>query len=260
MKMNLISVVMGSFNDQYSISSTIESILNQTYQNWEFIIIDDNSTDDTQKIIESFLKDESRIKFYKNRENIGLAATLNRAISISKGDFIARMDADDISLNNRLEAQKALLDSKSEVMVVGSAAIYDDKVNKKRNLVKMPKTDFEIKKSIFKTSPFIHPSVMMRRDFIEKSGGYDIRYIRAQDYELWLRGRLIGQYYNIQEPLIIYNNNNKHMLKGYFYTARIRFTQSSSLSEYCFSFYWMIYEFLSILLLMIKKVWGLRYE
>ena len=166
--MNLISVVMGSFNDQYSISSTIESILNQTYQNWEFIIIDDNSTDDTQKIIESFLKDESRIKFYKNRENIGLAATLNRAISISKGDFIARMDADDISLNNRLEAQKALLDSKSEVMVVGSAAIYDDKVNKKRNLVKMPKTDFEIKKSIFKTSPFIHPSVMMRRDFIEK--------------------------------------------------------------------------------------------
>ena len=134
--MNNVSVIMGAFNEVATVGKAIESIINQTYSCWEFIIVDDCSTDGTFEIIMGYCKKDSRIKVYKNNRNIGLAESLNKAINYASGIYIARMDADDISLPNRFDEQVKRLDSDSKLMVVGSAAYYikRNNINKKAPL------------------------------------------------------------------------------------------------------------------------------
>ena len=124
--MNKISVIMSAFNCENTIEKSINSILNQTYENFEFLIADDNSTDHTSEIIKNMKKNDSRIMFYQNTKNIGLTKSLNKLLSISSGSFIARQDADDVSMNHRLETQLAKLNEldldfiTSRAQIIGS--------------------------------------------------------------------------------------------------------------------------------------------
>ena len=252
--MSKISVIMGVYNEEASIAKAIDSVIKQTYSCWEFIIVDDCSTDKTRDIISKYCASEPRIKLYKNKKNFGLAFSLNLAINKSSGAYIARMDADDISLPNRFEQQLKILDLNSKVMVVGTAAYYIDSDSLKKRLVRMPQYHQDLSNFIFKKSPFIHPSVMMRKEYLKITNGYDSRLRRAQDYDLWLRGRFIGEYYNIQEPLIIYAYQNNKISKSFFNSVQIRLKNSSSVMDFFKSIYWSIYEAVYISLIVFTKV------
>ena len=250
---DLISIVMSVYNDEKTLSEAIKSILEQSYTNFEFIIINDGSIDNSLKIIQKFKNLDKRI-FVINRENKGLAYSLNEAINKSNGKYIARMDADDISLPNRLEEQLRKFKSNKNLMVVGTSAYYLNSKISSRKIINMPESHDQIINSIFKSSPFIHPSIMMKKKFIKLMNGYNNNYVRCQDYDLWLRGRFIGEFYNIQIPLIIYSNQNKFLFKSLSISTLIRLKNSNSIKEYLISIFWSLYQSLYVIFLFIFKV------
>ena len=186
-----ISVIMSVYKGEKYLSEAIESILNQTITDFEFIIVNDGSTDNSLDIIQSY--DDERIKILNNEKNIGLTKSLNKALKQANGEYIARQDADDISLPNRFEEQIKYLEKHLEVALLGTIAYLIDKKGKivgKRVVLAKPSL-----KDLFKDNQFIHGSVMFKKEVIEKLGGYNelIRY--SQDYELWLR---IAKHYDVR--------------------------------------------------------------
>ncbi|MDD4353774.1 MAG: glycosyltransferase family A protein, partial [Candidatus Nanoarchaeia archaeon] len=128
MKNHRISVIMSAYNTERYIAEAIESILNQTFKDFEFIIIDDGSTDDSLKIIKRYVKKDRRIKLIHNKKNIGLTKSLNKGLKIAKGQYIARMDADDISLPQRFQIQYDFLEKNKDIFLIGTTAfLIDDK-------------------------------------------------------------------------------------------------------------------------------------
>jgi glycosyltransferase involved in cell wall biosynthesis len=200
---------MCSFNADKYIHAAIKSILNQTYKNFELIIIDDASNDNTCEIIRTFLRDP-RIIYLRNSQNIGLTRSLIKAYSFSSGDYIARMDADDISYPDRFEIQlKYALNRKLDI--VGSSAVY---IDEKAGFIKnhyMNKNDLSIKRAFFYKNSILHSSVLISREFLEKNKFfYDPKVVYAQDYDLWLRAFLKGAtFFNIKRPLIRYRVNSE---------------------------------------------------
>ena len=200
-----ISVLMATHNREDFVGESIESILSQSFRDFEFIIIDDASTDETVNIIEKYAKKDKRIKVYKNRENLGLIKTLNRGLSVASGEYIARMDDDDISLPNRFQKQVDFLEKNSDVTVVGT-------------YVKMfPFGEWSLNTSNPDELAIIlnfyncisHPSVMIRKKFlVDNKLLYDPKAIHTEDYCLWkdilLKG---GKITNIPEPLIKMRNH-----------------------------------------------------
>jgi len=200
----LVSVVMSVYNGEKYLKDAIESILNQTYKKIEFIIIDDGSTDKSLKIIESY-KDK-RIKLIKNDGNKGLIYSLNKGLKLSLGKYIARMDADDISLNNRFELQLKYMEENSNTAVLGTQFYFfyeNNKIIKKKYGSNM--TTEEIKAKLFFENAVAHPTVFMRKDILEKNE-YTYNYLHrgVEDYGLW---NLISQKYKIENlniPLLNY--------------------------------------------------------
>lgn len=204
----LVSVIMSVYNpniDDFKIA--IMSILNQTYSNFEFIIIDDGSEIDLQTIIDTF--EDDRIIFLKNEKNKGLPANLNKAIVLANGEYIARMDDDDISLPERFQKQVEYLETNKNIGVLGSYAIT---IGASRRLMKTPITHNDIKaKTIFR-SPMIHPTVMFRSSVI-KGNLYDEKYKRGQDYELWSRLVWKTEFANLDQILLKYRMREAHFSK-----------------------------------------------
>ena len=194
-----LSVVMSVYNAERHLERAVRSVLNQTYQNFEFIIIDDASTDQTKDLLRK-IKD-MRVKIIRNEENLGLTKSLNKAIQIARGQLIARMDGDDLSVPHRFEKQLDFLKKHTDYAVVGSSYYQINQDDCIVSLVKVLTDDTAIKKGLEKQNWFGHGSVMMRKEAFNKVGGYDERFIFAQDYDLWLR---ISEHYkvaNIEEPL-----------------------------------------------------------
>ncbi|MFQ9924822.1 MAG: glycosyltransferase family 2 protein [Beduini sp.] len=184
-----VSVIMGVYNvgDKYYLEQAIKSILKQSFTDFEFIICDDGSIDNTYIIIQKLIKDDRRCILIRNKVNQGLAKTLNNCISIAKGEYIARMDADDISLENRLFKQVEYLDLHPEVAVLGTQAYFIDKNGKRFK-------EFKRKKIIslmdtVKNSNLIHPTVMIRKNILLEVNGYSTGKLttRAEDYDLWCK-------------------------------------------------------------------------
>lgn len=180
MKMNnkLISVIMSVFNNEKDVNDAVKSILNQTYNNFEFLIMDDASQDDTLSILKN-LKDK-RIKLFHNEQNIGLTKSLNVLISKSKGHFIARQDADDLSLKTRFEDQINVLQNKNVKACTTRATIKNSKKI-------IPKWSFYIPHNVaikYK-NPFIHGTLMIDKETLKKIGKYDERFKYAQDFKLF---------------------------------------------------------------------------
>ena len=195
-----ISVVMSAYNAEKYLQEAIDSILNQTFTDFEFIIVNDGSTDTSLKIIESY-KDERIVIF--NQKNTGLPKALNIGIDKSKSNYIARMDADDISLPNRLESQYNFMIRNPDCVIVGSNAIVIDMNGEYVFTTTNKITDNEIKKNLPNLS-FLHSSVMFKKNSFYAAGKYCESMLKGQDTVLFNRMANCGKFYNIKEPLIKY--------------------------------------------------------
>lgn len=205
----MISVIMAVYNAEKYLKECVESILNQSYTNFEFIIINDCSTDRSLEILEEYSKKDPRIFLINNEENLGLTKNLNRGLNKAKGKYIARMDADDISELNRFEEQVKFLEENSKIDIVGT---FSRDINEKGEVKgdrRNPITHKEILKVLPKVNPVAHPTVMMRKIALEKIGGYNETFKKCQDYELWFRAASQGlKLYNIPKYLFKYRMND----------------------------------------------------
>jgi len=177
--MNYISIIMSTYNSEQYLSKSIESILNQTFKDFEFLILDDGSTDNTPEIVKNYLKKDKRIKFYKNDKNLGLTPSLNALIQSSSGNVIARQDSDDISRENRIQSQIKFLEE-NNLDACTSLAISQQSLKKVNNLKSYLPLNFVIKYR----NPFIHGSLILKKNVLNEVGNYDERFKYAQDYKL----------------------------------------------------------------------------
>ncbi|MFC1700334.1 glycosyltransferase family 2 protein [Patescibacteria group bacterium] len=202
-KKPLVSVIMPAYNTKKYIAEAIESILNQTYKNIEFIILDDCSTDKTWEIIRSYVKKDSRIVAVRNSKNLNIALCRNKGISLSKGKYIIWADSDDISLPSRIEKQVAFMEKNPKVGICGTY-LQSFSVRGELELRKYSLNDSDIRKDIFKYSPVAQPTAIVRRECFKKVGLFDIRFPPAEDLEFSFR---LGEHYalaNIPEALVKY--------------------------------------------------------
>jgi glycosyltransferase involved in cell wall biosynthesis len=201
-----ISVLLPAYNAEKFLKEAIQSILNQTYSNFEFIIINDGSTDKTQEIIDAYA--DPRIHCILHKENKGLIQSLNEGILCAKGVYIVRMDADDIAFANRIQVQVDFMESNPQITAVGSHAIFfnENKASPIENwaLDQKTNTQLEIKKTLIWENCLIHPSICFRTNVV-KDLLYDPSQKNYEDYDLWLR--MIANNYaisKINEPLLYY--------------------------------------------------------
>lgn len=181
-----VSIIMGVHNGENYVSNAIESILSQTYKNFEFIICNDASSDSSLEIIEKYALKDSRIVVLNNEKNLGLAATLNKCIVVAKGEFIARMDDDDFSFVNRIEKQVCYLDNNPEYSFVGGGIQFVDNNNTFGKLIPKQKPELS---DVFRGGVFMHPTIIIKKEVLMSVDGYTSnKYTkRAEDYDLWCK-------------------------------------------------------------------------
>lgn len=206
-----ITVLLTVYNRE-SISRTIESILSQTFQDFELLIIDNASTDNTQSIIKSY--SDNRIRLYINEKNMGQTYSLNRGLTLARGEYIARIDADDICLPKRLEIQAEFLDKNPEFGFCGSWVRYITDDDVLTVTMKMPKSDNSLRAMQIFSCSMYHPSAMYRKSIIETNSiTYDSRIVISEDYELWRKLLNYSKGLNIPQILIYYRKGDNDSVK-----------------------------------------------
>lgn len=221
----LISVVMPVFNSEKYLADAIESILDQTFTNFEFLIFDDGSTDTSPDIVKLYVARDKRIIADFSPINKGLVVHLNEGIRRARGKYIARMDSDDVSLPMRLEIQKKFLEDHPQVGVVGSSSLRMDHQSESVTPSKRITSSSYLFWQCFFTNPLSHPTVMYRKAAVLAVGGYDETKIHTEDYDLWSRLLPIQHFANIQEPLLKYREHSASV------SARNRETQIRNSSK-----------------------------
>lgn len=223
-----VSVIMGIFNCAATLSDAIESILAQTYTNWQMIMCDDGSTDNTYDIALKYVERyPDKFILFRNEKNLGLNQTLNKCLAVADGDYIARMDGDDISLENRFEKEVSFLDNNPEYSIVSVPMKYFDDngvfgtgVGKgEPNMKKIPLA-----------TPFCHAPCMVRKEAYEAVGGYSVdkRLLRVEDWHLWIKMYSKGyKGYVLDEPLYLMRDDrnaySRRKLKYRFNEAYVSF-------------------------------------
>lgn len=211
-----ISVIMAARNEESVIEAAIDSILSQSFADFEFIIIDDGSTDTTPAVLARYA--DPRLVLLRNPVGLGLPASLNKGLAIARGRFIARMDADDLSMPERFAIQHAFLRDNPEIGVCGT---YIEKVypaKNKRKIIAYPQDQAQIVARIHVVCPMAHMTVMARRAVYDATGGYNPFFKRAQDMELWGRVAKNFQITNIPLPLVQVTSRDRLVnLRGLFY-------------------------------------------
>lgn len=199
----VVSVVMSVYNAEKYLDDAIQSILKQTYKNFEFVIINDGSNDRSLEIIKKYKNEDDHIILI-SRENRGLISSLNEGIAKARGEYIARMDADDISLPFRIEKQLQVMEHDKNIVVCGSwINIFGENINEK--VARYFEHDKQIKANLLVSCCFAHPSVMIRKDALTNNNIlYDERFKNAEDYYLWTQLAKVGKFYNIPEILLKY--------------------------------------------------------
>jgi glycosyltransferase involved in cell wall biosynthesis len=207
MKSVLVSVLITAYNEEEKIERCLNSILSQTFQNFEIVLINDGSTDCTDMIVQKLIseKDNQHKIVYINRENKGRLRSLNEGLFLAKGKYIAIQDADDYSLPQRLEKQVSVLEKHPEIGVLGTAYIRLDSIRYEKYVRSYPTTDKKIKKEMCKYIPICQGSVMYRTELIRKVGGYNEECKDAEDLDLWLRIGNKTKFANISEAYYVYD-------------------------------------------------------
>lgn len=182
----LVSVIIPVYNAERFVESAVRSIMNQTYTNLEILVTDDCSTDGSFEILQRLASEDSRITLYRNEANLKIVGTLNSLVAAASGKYIARMDADDISLPTRIEKQVAFLESNPDYALCGTNAWHIDENGRRIGRSCLPESFEENKFFLQFYSTFYHPTVMLRSE-IYKQNLYDEKFLYAEDYELWAR-------------------------------------------------------------------------
>jgi glycosyltransferase involved in cell wall biosynthesis len=182
----VVSVVMSVFNGERFLREAVESILDQSLREFEFIIIDDGSTDHSAPILESYQNYDVRVKVY-HKEHGGLIESLNRGCWLAQGKYIARMDADDVASKDRLMTQVDFMVAHPEIGALGGAVEWIDTTGKSLGIHRYPAEDRQIKATLLQGCALWHPTVLLRREVFVWAGGYRSVVVDAEDYDLWLR-------------------------------------------------------------------------
>jgi glycosyltransferase involved in cell wall biosynthesis len=209
-----VSVILPVYNGEEYLAEAIESILKQTFRDFELIIIDDGSQDKSAEVVRRF--NDPRIRFIE-QSNHGLAATLNIGISMAKGEYIARQDQDDVSLPQRLKRQSDFLDGHKDYGLVGSwADIRKGREQKIRAYFKPPRQDVLLRFDLIFGNPFVHSSVMVRKSVFDSVGLYSVDRVRQppEDYELWSRVARCCKLSNLPDSLLVYREVPTSMTKS----------------------------------------------
>ena len=193
-----VSIITSVYNGELYLEECIESILNQTFDDFEYIVLNNGSTDRTAKILN--LYNDPRLRVI-HQENLGIPRSLNKGIELSCGDLIARQDADDYSFNSRLEHQVKFMDQHQDIVFCGSR--WFEAINGKLLKQRVPfiETDESIRKSMCLFNPFSHSVMIFRKQTFLESGGYNCQYKYSQDYDLWVRMLNLGKAHILKEEL-----------------------------------------------------------
>ena len=205
--MKFVSVVMSVYNGEKFLRESLDSILGQTHALFEFIIVNDYSLDMTGPILRSYAQQDNRVKIIENEANLGLTRSLNKAIKESKGEYIARQDADDVSHPERFARQVYFLETHPQVALLGTSGLLISDAGRVLRIEKVNTNQAKLRKSLIQRNQFIHGSVMLRKSCLESIGLYCEELIYGQDYDLFLR---IAEKYsvaNIEEPFYSYRIN-----------------------------------------------------
>jgi glycosyltransferase involved in cell wall biosynthesis len=204
---------MPTYNRAGTIAMAIESVLRQTFSEWELIIVDNGSTDNTEEIARKYCKQDERIKYFNVPKSTlgGITEYLNFGIKMATGKYIARLDDDDEWCNpEKLMKQVAFLNTNSDYVLIGSGAIMIDGNRKEMFRFFKRETDSEIRKNALMANPFWHNTVMFRKDAADSIGGYNnLRFV--EDWDLWLRLGKLGKFYNFKEHFSLYMNAGQNI-------------------------------------------------
>lgn len=213
--MPAITVLMPVFNgcshgkDQY-LRAAIDSILNQTFEDFEFLIVDDGSTDSTPIVLNEYLARDKRITIMRNPTNLKIVKALNRGLLAAKGALVARQDSDDMSTVTRLEVQKSFLDNRPETAMCGTGMYVINHEGKLEFESRHPCSNDVIRNSLKSGCVFVHGSVMYRKDVVINAGSYseDPNVEYAEDYDLWVRLAANHRLENIPERSLYFHRNH----------------------------------------------------
>lgn len=207
-----ISIIMANYNGMPYLKLAVQSILSQTYKNFEFIIVDDASDDSSWGYLKKL--GDKRIKLIKNNKNLGLAVSLNKALKIAKGVYIARMDADDISHKRRIDTQLMFMQSNSSVDLCGTWVKIINENNLSTGKIHHPTEDDQIKKTLRRITPLIHPTWFSKKKVLLNLKGYDPRWDMVEDYELLLRARNYKMA-NVPKELLLWRSSKSRRSNKY---------------------------------------------
>lgn len=196
--MQKISIILPTYNGGKYIRRAIESVVTQSFKDWELLVIDDGSTDNTKEIVESF--NNPQIIYLKNEKNLGIQKTLNRGLKEAKGEYIARIDDDDEWVDSqKLEKQFNFLDENKNYVLIGTGVIVVNEEGEELFRYLLPSEDEDIRSKILGKNCFVHSSVMFKKDTALKFGGYDesANTRHVEDYDLWLKLGTVGKFANL---------------------------------------------------------------
>ena len=195
-----VSVLMSVYDGAPFVAQAVASVLAQTDPDLELIVVDDGSTDATPALLAGIADPRLRVQ---RQSRTGLTRALNRALGLARAPLIARLDADDLALPERLARQRAFLAAHPEVGLLGTAAREEDPSGAPVRVVRPPEDDGALRRALIRANPFVHSSVMLRRELLVRAGGYDETLAVAQDYELWMRLAGLTRLANLTEVLVV---------------------------------------------------------
>lgn len=204
-----VSVLMAAFNAAEFVSEAVEDILCQTMSDFELVVVEDGSSDDTLSILQGYAREDDRIVLLENRRNIGLPASLNHGLARCRAPIVARADADDRYMRDRLEQQLRFMEDHPEVGLLSCAIEKIDENGNKLFVAHFPARDGEIRMRELFINSFTHPGAMFRKDLVQEIGGYDVTYSVAQDADLWARLRRRTKAANLDLPLVRYRKHSR---------------------------------------------------
>lgn len=252
---HLVSVLMPAYNAEMYIGEAIQSILNQTFTDFELIISDDASIDKTWEVIQDYAKKDKRISAYKNKKNLYIAENRNVLVRKANGKYIAWQDADDVSMSNRLKKQYELMEKDPSLGIVGGYLQFFDASGLK-SIRRYATDDVSLRKSVFKYSPVAQPTAMIRRECFDRVGLYNPEYPPAEDIDMSFRIGTLYKFANLPEVTLNYREHDssatfKKLKKIELSTLKVRW-QNNNTGKYKMSFIDKIYnvlEYVSIFLI-----------